>query len=158
VDFFFMEALPESRSQELTRPQRNLHRGGPPITSAIRSSPSGVGKGGAYDVYPARALKAAKIVRVPTLLAGVDAFLAQGADVAAGVKPQLEADAARLDGLRLLPGRFMVLKRAMGVPANRGEAAARALARFVEPAKFSGLVARALACHGIEGATVAPAA
>jgi polar amino acid transport system substrate-binding protein len=117
-----------------------------------------VGKASAYDLYLSRTLKAADIVRTPTSPGVVDAFLAEGADVAAGVKQQLEADAARLGGLRLLPGRFMVIEQAMGLPANRGEDAARALASFVESAKSSGLVARALARHGIEGATVAPAA
>jgi polar amino acid transport system substrate-binding protein len=87
----------------------------------------------------------------------VDAFLAQGADVAAGVKQQLEADAARLGGLRLLPGRFMVIEQAMGVPAGRGDAAQTALKAFVERAKASGFVADALKRHGIQGALVAPA-
>ena len=117
-----------------------------------------VGKGSAYDLYLSRALKAATLLRTPTSPAVVDAFLAQGADVAAGVKQQLEADAARLGGLRLLPGRFMVIEQAMGLPADRGDAAAAALAAFVEWAKSSGFVAQALARHRIEGATVAPAA
>jgi polar amino acid transport system substrate-binding protein len=117
-----------------------------------------VGRGSAYDLYLTRTLKAAQIVRAPTSPAVVDAFLAEDADVAAGVRRQLEADAVRLGGLRLLPGRFMVIEQAMGVPADRGEAAAAALAAFVEAAKSSGLVARALARHGIEGAIVAPAA
>ena len=53
----------------------------------------------------------------------VDHFLTHNADVAAGVKQQLEADAARIGGLRLLPGRFMVIEQAMGLPAARGVAA-----------------------------------
>ena len=43
-------------------------------------------------------------MRAPTSPAVVDTFVAQGADVAAGVRQQLEADAARIGGLRLLPG------------------------------------------------------
>ncbi|RYF55433.1 MAG: ABC transporter substrate-binding protein, partial [Comamonadaceae bacterium] len=62
------------------------------------------------------------------------------------------ADAA----LRLLPGRFMVIQQAMGLPAGRGEAAAQHLAGFVEEMKVSGFVAQALARHGIAGASVAP--
>jgi polar amino acid transport system substrate-binding protein len=88
----------------------------------------------------------------------VDEFLAARADVAAGVRQQLEADAARLGGLRLLPGRFMVIEQAMGLPSSRPEAAARHLARFVESAKRSGFVAEALQRHRIQGAIVAPAA
>ena len=85
-------------------------------------------------------------------------FLAQNADVAAGVKQQLESDATRLGGLRLLPGRFMVIEQAMGVQAGRGAEAEQLLRSFVEQAKASGLVARSLARHDIRGALVAPGA
>ncbi|MDE2371351.1 MAG: transporter substrate-binding domain-containing protein [Burkholderiales bacterium] len=117
-----------------------------------------VGQGSAYDLYLSRTLKAATILRAPSSPEVVDAFLAEGADVAAGVRQPLQADAARLGGLRLLPGRFMVIEQAMGIPAGRGDAAAQALRDFVERAKAEGLVAAALARHGVAGATVAPAA
>ena len=117
-----------------------------------------VGRGSAYDLYLSRALQAAQILRAPTSPQVVDAFIAENADVAAGVRQQLEADAARLGGLRLLPGRFMVIEQAMGVPAGRGDAVQAALRAFVENAKTSGFVAQALQRHGIQGATVAPAA
>ena len=86
----------------------------------------------------------------------VDSFIAENADVAAGVKQQLQSDAARIPGLRLLPGRFMVIEQAMGVQANRGEAAQALLRAFVERAKASGFVAASLQKHGIKGAIVAP--
>lgn len=117
-----------------------------------------VGKGSAYDLFLTREFKAAQILRAPTSPAVVEQFIAQNADVAAGVKQQLEADAARLGGLRLLPGRFMVIEQAMGVQANRGEAAQQALKSFVERAKASGFVAHSLERHSIRGAIVAPAA
>ena len=117
-----------------------------------------VGRGSAYDLYLARALKSAELVRAPTSPVVVDEFLAQNADVAAGVKQQLEADAARVGGVRLLPGRFMVIEQAMGLPASRGDAGLAALAQFVEQKKASGFVAAALTRHRIEGALVAPAA
>ena len=117
-----------------------------------------VGKGSAYDLYLTREIKAAQLLRAPTSPAVVDAFLAENADVAAGVKQQLEADAARLGGLRLLPGRFMVIQQAMGTPTSRGAEAAAALAAFVEEMKASGFVAQALARHRIQGAIVAPVA
>ncbi len=50
----------------------------------------------------------------------------------------------------------MVIQQAMGCPKGRGEAAAAALASYVEEMKASGLVADALARHGIQGASVAP--
>jgi polar amino acid transport system substrate-binding protein len=116
-----------------------------------------VGQGSAYDLYLTRELKQATIERAPTSPAVADHFLAVGADVAAGVKQQLESDAARLGGLRLLPGRFMVIQQAMGVPDDRAATAA-ALRAFVEEMKASGTVAQALVRHGIQGASVAPAA
>jgi polar amino acid transport system substrate-binding protein len=116
-----------------------------------------VGKGSAYDLYLSRTLQHTTIQRAPSSPAVVDTFIAQHADVAAGVKQQLEADAKRLGGLRLLPGRFMVIEQAMGLPKGRGAAAAEALGRFVEEMKASGFVADALARHRIEGASVAPA-
>lgn len=115
-----------------------------------------VGKGSAYDLYLQRALKAASLVHAPTSPAVVDQMLAQQLEVAAGVKQQLQADAARLGGVRLLPGRFMVIEQAMAVP--KGRAAAQAwLSGFIEEQKASGAVAAALRRHGIEGAAVAPA-
>ena len=116
-----------------------------------------VGKGSAYDLYLSRELKAAEIVRAPSSPAVVDTFVAQNLAVAAGVRQQLEADARRLPGLRLLPGRFMVIQQAMGLPKGRGAEATAALAAYVEEQKASGFVADALARHGIQGASVAPA-
>jgi polar amino acid transport system substrate-binding protein len=116
-----------------------------------------VGQGSAYDLHLTRELKNATVVRAPSSPAVVDHFIKERADVAAGVKQQLEADAKRLGGLRLLPGRFMVIRQAMGCPRSRGPQAAAFLARFVEEMKASGFVRDALARHGIEGASVAPA-
>ncbi len=117
-----------------------------------------VGKGSAYDLFLSRALKAATILRAPSSPAVVQRFIDEQAEVAAGVKQQLEADAGRIGGLRLLPGRFMVIQQAMGLPAGRGAEAAAALSAFVEDMKTSGFVADALRRHGIQGAAVAPAA
>lgn len=117
-----------------------------------------VGKGSAYDLFLTRELKQAEIVRAPSSPTVVDVFVEQHLDVAAGVKQQLEADRQRFPGLRLLPGRFMVIQQAMGLPKGRGDAAAAYLRAFVEDMKASGFVAQALERHGIEGASVAPAA
>jgi polar amino acid transport system substrate-binding protein len=114
-----------------------------------------VGAGSAYDLYLTREIKQAKLVRAPTSPAVVDTFLAQKLEVAAGVKQQLEADAKRLPGLRLLDGRFMVINQAMGTTKGR-EAGAAYLRDFVEEMKASGFVAQSLARHKIEGAAVAP--
>jgi len=115
-----------------------------------------VGGGSAYDLHLSRALQHATIVRAATSQAVVQTFLDQGADVAAGVRQQLESDARKLGGVRLLAGRFMVIRQAMGIAKRRGDEAARWLAEFIETVKSSGAVAQALARHGIEGASVAP--
>jgi polar amino acid transport system substrate-binding protein len=116
-----------------------------------------VGLGSVYDLFLSREIKSAQIERAPTSPTVVAEFLARNADVAAGVKQQLEADALRLGGLRLLPGHFMVIEQAMALPAGRGEAAEVRLKAFVEQAKSGGLVAQSLARHQIRGAVVAPA-
>ena len=116
-----------------------------------------VGKGSAYDLFLTRELKAAQIVRAPTSQAVVQTFLEQNLEVAAGVKQQLEADARKTPGLRLLDKRFMVIRQAMGTPKSRGDAAAAVLGQFVEEMKASGFVSDALQRHGIVGAAVAPA-
>ncbi len=139
-----------------------LVRGDSPLRSNDAVDAAGtrvvVGAGSAYDLHLTRELKHATIVRAPTSPKVVDVFVERGCDVAAGVKQQLEADAKRFPGQRLLPGRFMVIQQAMGLPKGRGEPARQHLARFVEEMKASGFVAQALARHGIEGASVAPAA
>jgi polar amino acid transport system substrate-binding protein len=115
-----------------------------------------VGKGSAYDLFLTRELKQAEILRAPTSPTVVATFLENGAEVAAGVKQQLEADAAKAGGLRLLDQRFMVIQQAMGVPKRRGPEAAEFLTQFVEEMKASGFVADALRRHQIKGASVAP--
>ena len=118
-----------------------------------------VGKGSAYDLYLTRMIKNAKLEQAPTSPTVVDFFLAHELEVAAGVKQQLEMDAKRLEGkvkLRLLPGNFMVIQQAMGLPDNRGEAAIHYLRGFVEEMKRSGFVAASLKRHNIQGAAVAP--
>jgi polar amino acid transport system substrate-binding protein len=107
-----------------------------------------VGRGSAYDLYLTRELKSASLVRVPTSPVVVDEFLKQDLEVAAGVKQQLEADGRRVGGVRLLPGRFMVINQAMGVPKGR--------IAYIEEMKARGFVGEALQRHRIQGAAVAP--
>ena len=114
-----------------------------------------VGKGSAYDLYLSRNLKHAQIVYAPTSPAVTDLFVAQKLEVAAGVKQQLEADARRLPGLRVLDGRFMVIQQAMATPLGRAAGAAY-LNTFIEEMKASGLIAQSLERDGIQGAAVAP--
>jgi polar amino acid transport system substrate-binding protein len=115
-----------------------------------------VGQGSAYDLFLTREIKKALIVRAPTSPTVVDVFVHQGFEVAAGVTQQLQADLKRFDHLRLLPGRFMVIEQAMGLPKARDPKAHAYLMEFVQDMKRSGQVATSLAVHKIEGAQVAP--
>lgn len=117
-----------------------------------------VGSGSAYDLFLTRAIKHAEIVRLQGAEPVLAAMHAGEVEVAAGIRQVLEDVARRTPGLRVLPGRFMVIQQAMGMPAGRGAEAHALLAAFVEEMKASGFVADALKRHRIEGATVAPAA
>lgn len=113
-----------------------------------------VGAKSAYDLFLTREIKRATLVRVPTSAAAIDEFLARGYEVAAGVKQPVQAAAAANPGLRVLPGRFMAIGQASGVPKGR-ERARQYLAAFVEDVKASGFVAASMERHGIKGASVA---
>ncbi len=117
-----------------------------------------VGKGSAYDLFLSRELKHAGFVRVPGAAEVVETLRAGGADVAGGIRQVLVEVAQRTPGLRVLPGRFMVIRQAMGLARARGPVAEAALRAFVEHVKASGFVAEAMARHAVAGATVAPAA
>jgi polar amino acid transport system substrate-binding protein len=117
-----------------------------------------VGQGSAYDLFLTRALTHAAFVRVPGAAQVVEALLAGTADVAGGIRQVLLETAARTPGVRVLPGRFMVIRQAMGLARSRGPAAHAALHAFVEDAKASGLVADAMRRHAVAGATAAPPA
>ena len=105
---------------------------------------------------PAALLRCAQMGAECTKLEPVAPDGNTSADPMAHYSPQ--AYAALHPGLRLLPGRFMVIQQAMGLAKTRGDAAAQWLAAFVEEAKASGFIADALARHNIQGAGVAPAA
>lgn len=116
-----------------------------------------VGAGSAYDLFLTREIKQADILRLQGAAAALAALRSGEVEVAAGIRQLLEAEAQREPGVRVLPGRFMVIQQAMGTPASRGAEAQALLADFVEEMKASGFVADALERHRIEGAIVAPA-
>jgi polar amino acid transport system substrate-binding protein len=116
-----------------------------------------VGAGSAYDLFLTRDIRQAEIVRMQGGAPALAALREGRVEVAAGIRQVLEAEAQQAPGVRLLPGRFMVIQQAMGTPASRGAEAQAVLATFVEEMKARGFVADALARHRIEGAAVAPA-
>jgi polar amino acid transport system substrate-binding protein len=116
-----------------------------------------VGSGSAYDLFLTRHIEHAEIVRLQGAGPALAALRNKEVEVAAGIRQVLEREAGRAPGVRVLPGRFMVIEQAMATPASRGAQAHQALASFVEQMKADGFVADALNRHRIEGAVVAPA-
>lgn len=116
-----------------------------------------VGKGSAYDLYLTREIKNATLLRAANSQAVIDDFMSGAGNVAAGVKQQLESDAKRYEGLRMLPSRFMVINQAIGIPKVRPnyEATSAYLSNVIAELKQSGFVAEAMKRHNIQGAKVA---
>ena len=113
-----------------------------------------VNKGSAYDLYLTRTLKRATLIRGES---GVDLFIRDKLEVAAGVKQPLVAFAKNNPGVRIMDGRFMEIRQAMGTPKGR-EVAARYLHDFIEEMKSNGFVAEALQRSNQPDAAVAPPA
>jgi len=116
-----------------------------------------VGKGSAYDLYLTREIKHATLLRAASSQAVIDDFMAGKGNVAAGVKQQLEADAKRYTNLRMLPGRFMVINQAIGIPRARpaSEQTSIYLSELITTLKRSGFVLASMERHGVQGAKVA---
>jgi len=113
-----------------------------------------VNKGSAYDLFLTRTLKHATLVRGES---GIELFIKDRLEVAAGVKQPLVAFAKTNPNVRVMDGRFMEIQQAMGTPKGRG-AGARYLRAFVEEMKASGFVADALRRSNQPDASVAPPA
>jgi len=136
-----------------------------PAASAIRSNEAvdrpgvriAVGRGSAYDLFLTREIRQATLLRSGTSASAITDFAAGGIDVVAGVGQPIREFAATRPDVRVLPGRFMVIEQAMATPRGR-DAALAALRDFVEEAKASGFIARALDESNQSDAAVAPAA
>jgi polar amino acid transport system substrate-binding protein len=117
-----------------------------------------VNKGSAYDLYLTRTLKHAKLLRGEN---GINLFLQDKLEAAAGVKQPLVEFAKTNSNVRVMDGRFMLIQQAMGTPKARyqgRDAAARYLHAFVEEMKATGFVAKALERSNQPDAMVAPPA
>ena len=113
----------------------------------------GVNKDSAYDLFLTRTLKHAKLARGES---GLELFLKQKLEAAAGIKQPLVAFAKANAGVRVIDGRFMEIRQAMC--SRKGRAAGAGYLRaFVEEMKASGFVAEALKRSNQPDAAVAPA-
>lgn len=115
----------------------------------------GVNRGSAYDLYLTRTLRNATPVRADT---AVTDLVDQGLEVVAGIRePITELVAARPE-LRLLDGRFMEIRQAVGTTRSRRPDTVDYLTGLVEELKASGFVAEALRRAHQSDALVAPPA
>jgi polar amino acid transport system substrate-binding protein len=114
-----------------------------------------VGVGSAYALFLARELRAARLVHVPTSEEVVNALVSNPElHVAAGVRQQLEADMATVDGVRLLPDAFMAIRQGMVVPRHCGAGVLAFLDDFLRDAHESGFLGASFRLHGITGAAL----
>lgn len=114
----------------------------------------GVSKGAAYDLFLTRTIKHASLVRGED---GFAVFKQERLEAAAGVKQPVVAYVRTDPSVRMIDGRFMEIRQAMGTPQGRPAGAAY-LSRFVEEMKASGFIADALKRSNQPDATVAPPA
>jgi len=110
-----------------------------------------------YELYLSRSLQRARLVRASTADAAFQLLVAGEVEALAGLRQALLGLAPKLPGSRLLDGQFMAVQQAVGMPHGR-EAGLAYLRAFVEEAKASGLVARAIERTGARGVSVAPSA
>lgn len=104
----------------------------------------------AYDLYLSRTLQHAELVRGEGLAGTVEVFEDQGLDALAGLRPALHENAEKIEGARVLDGRFTTVRQAIGVRPGNTEAA-RFVADFVREARFDGTVQGFIDRHGQTG-------
>jgi polar amino acid transport system substrate-binding protein len=110
-----------------------------------------------YELFLSRSLTRAELVRTPNADAAFDLLAGGKVDALAGLRQALIGLVDKLPGSRMLDGQFMKVPQAIGVPRGR-DAGLAYLRGFVEDAKASGLVARAIERTGARGVSVAPRA
>ena len=110
-----------------------------------------------YELFLSRNLKRAQLVQAPNANAAFELLVTGKVEALSGLKQALIGYAEQLPGSRMLDGRFMAVQQSIGVPKGR-DAGLQYLRGFVEDAKRSGLVARAIERTGARGVSVAPQA
>ncbi len=117
----------------------------------------GVAAKSAFEPYLARTLRNAKLLTGPGNPTAFELLRTGRVDVLAGLRHQLIEVRDKLPGSRVLDGRFLVVEQTLAVPKGR-DAGIRYLREFIEEAKASGFVARALEKSGNATVPVSPPA
>jgi polar amino acid transport system substrate-binding protein len=108
----------------------------------------------AYGLWLERNIQDAQLVTGIGFDGAYQHFVDQKLDALAGLRPKLIEDEKTLPGSRMLPGRFMAVQQALGMPKASGIALGY-LSSFVAAAIESGVVGQLIAKHGIIGLSVA---
>ena len=112
----------------------------------------GVKRGSAYDLFLTRTLRHATVVRGSE---GTAEFLTGNLEAAAGVREPMTEFARTHPGVRLVEGRFMEIRQAVGTASSKRQETVSFLHALVEELKSSGFVADSLRRSG-QTAPVAP--
>jgi polar amino acid transport system substrate-binding protein len=115
----------------------------------------GVKQGSAYDLYLTRTLQQATVVRGDE---GVDVFLAEGLEAAAGIRQPITRFVAENPDVRLIDERFMQIQQAVGTTKTRAPETVDYLHGVVEELKANGFIADSLTRSNQPDAAVAPPA
>ncbi len=164
-DVAFMPVDDERKAKVDFGPAYNLFestylvRGGLPMVHVADVDREGVRVVGVENTTTIRAairsLKSAKVTPVKTVEAAIDMVRAERADAIALSRNSLLGLVDRVPGSRIAAGHFHATSTAVAVPKNRPAALAY-VSVYIEDAKASGLVRRALDAVGLKDATVAP--
>jgi polar amino acid transport system substrate-binding protein len=131
---------------------------GSPLTAAEDADQTGirigVKEGSAYDLYLSRTLRHATVIRGDE---GTDVFVDGNLDAGAGIREPATVFVASNPGYRLLDGRFMEIRQAVGTATKKRPETVRFIAEAVEDLKRSGFIAESLRRSG-QTAPVAPPA
>jgi polar amino acid transport system substrate-binding protein len=131
--------------------------GSPLATVADVDSPGvriGVKQGSAYDLFLTRTLRHAAVVRGAE---GAEVFLTENLEAAAGIREPVTEFVRTHAGIRLIDGRFMEVRQAVGTTKAKRAETTQFLSGLVEELKASGFIAASLRRSG-QTASVAPPA
>ncbi|MFF3839903.1 transporter substrate-binding domain-containing protein [Streptomyces sp. NPDC001930] len=115
----------------------------------------GVKQGSAYDLFLSRSLAHATVVRGAE---GVDTFRAEGLEVGAGIRQPMTSYVREHPEVRLIEGRFMEIRQAVGTTVGRAPETVDFLRSTVEDLKANGFVADSLRRAGQDAGLLAPPA
>jgi polar amino acid transport system substrate-binding protein len=134
-----------------------------PQDSRVRSVPDadvagfriGVAERSAFDLFLARTLKHARLVRYPGVAAAVEGFKAKENDAIAAPRPVLAAALSKIPPARILDDCFDVARAAIAMRKGRGRAALGFVNAFVAEVMANGWISETIARSGITGIRIA---